>query len=92
MKENMDRTFGLVFSQRLLLMIIDKGASREEAYDIIQPLAMQAWREKRMFRDLVEKSTEVSRWLSAEEVAEAFDYSYHMKSVDTIFKRAGIKG
>lgn len=92
MKENMDRTFGLVFSQRLLLMIIDKGASREEAYDIIQPLAMQAWREKRMFRDLVEKSTEVSRWLSADEVAEAFDYGYHMKSVDTIFKRAGIKG
>jgi adenylosuccinate lyase len=45
-----------------------------------------------MFRDLVEKSTEVSRWLSADEVAEAFDYGYHMKSVDTIFKRAGIKG
>jgi adenylosuccinate lyase len=90
MKENMNRTFGLVFSQRLLLMIIDKGAAREEAYDLVQPLAMQTWREKKMFRELVDSSGDIKRWLSAEEIAEAFDYGYHMAQVETIFKRVGL--
>ncbi|MEL7360396.1 MAG: lyase family protein, partial [Cyanobacteria bacterium J06560_6] len=54
MKENMERTYGLVFSQRLLLMLIDTGLSREAAYDLVQPLAMKAWRERTSFREIVE--------------------------------------
>src|SRR5699024_11914638 len=54
MAENMEKTHGLVFSQRLLLMLIEKGLSRELAYDTVQPLAMRAWEDNRPFRDFVE--------------------------------------
>ena len=56
MKRNMDRTFGLIYSQRILLALIDKGLVREEAYDTVQPLAMQAWDEQVQFRTLVDAS------------------------------------
>lgn len=91
MKENINRTFGLVFSQRLLLLMIDKGISRETSYDLVQPLAMQAWREKRMFRELVEASREICVLLSPEEIADAFDYAHHTRQVDAIFIRAGLQ-
>jgi adenylosuccinate lyase len=90
MKENMEKTHGLVFSQRLLLMLIDKGLSRELAYDTVQPLAMKSWEEKRPFRDLVEKDPEIQKNLSREEIESAFDYAHHTKNVDRIFKRAGL--
>ncbi len=56
MKRNMGRTFGLIYSQRILLALIDKGLVREEAYDTVQPLAMQAWDEQVQFRTLVDAS------------------------------------
>lgn len=90
MLENINKTFGLVFSQRLLLMLIEKGLVREEAYDTVQPLAMQAWREKRMFRDLVENDPIITKNLTAEEINEAFDLKHHTRQVDTIFKRVGL--
>jgi adenylosuccinate lyase len=89
MKENIDRTFGLVFSQRLLLKLIEKGMSREKAYDIVQPLAMRAWKERRSFRDLVD-SSEIAEALGAEDVNDAFDLMYHTRQVDRIFERVGI--
>lgn len=89
MKENIDRTFGLVFSQRVLLKLIDRGMSREKAYDLVQPLAMQAWKERRPFRELVEAS-EIAQVLDATEIADAFDLMYHTRQVDTIFKRLGL--
>ena len=54
MKSNMDRTFGLIYSQRVLLALIDKGLVREEAYDMVQPKAMEAWEKQVPFRELVE--------------------------------------
>ncbi|MEX2585131.1 MAG: adenylosuccinate lyase [Balneolaceae bacterium] len=90
MKANMERTQGLVFSQRLLLLLIDKGLSREKAYDSVQPLAMKAWEEDRPFRDLVEADTTIREYLSDEEIASAFDWKHHTKNVDLIFDRAGI--
>ncbi len=90
MKENMDKTHGLVFSQRLLLMLIEKGLSREKAYDTVQPLAMKAWEEKRGLRDLVEKDPTISVNLTKKEIAEAFDLSYHSRRVDEIFARVGL--
>lgn len=90
MKENMQKTHGLVFSQRLLLMLIEKGLSRETAYDTVQPLAMKSWEEKRPFQELVESDSTINENLSSEEINAAFDLSYHTKRVDEIFERAGL--
>lgn len=90
MLKNMGQTHGLVFSQRLLLMMIDKGVSRENAYDAVQGLAMKAWEEQKDFRPLVENSDAVNEYLSADEIAEAFDINHHTRRVDEIFKRAGL--
>lgn len=90
MKENMEKTHGLVFSQRLLLMLIEKGLSRENAYDTVQPLAMKAWEEKRSFRELVESDQLISNNLTEADIENAFDLNYHTRRVDEIFKRAGL--
>ncbi len=90
MKENMDKTHGLVFSQRLLLMLIEKGLSREKAYDTVQPLAMKAWEEKRSFRELVESDSVIKENLTPGEIDDAFDLKHHTRRVDEIFKRAGL--
>ncbi len=91
MKRNMDRTFGLIYSQRVLLSLIDKGMSREEAYDLVQPKAMQAWERQVPFRELIESDGEIAKRLSKEEIADCFDYKYHLKNVDVIFKRLGLE-
>ncbi|MDI6401035.1 adenylosuccinate lyase [Balneolaceae bacterium ANBcel3] len=90
MKENIQKTHGVVFSQRLMLMLIDKGLSREEAYDLVQPLAMKAWEEKRSFRDLLESDTALTNHLSSSDIEEAFDLNHHTRNVDVIFERAGL--
>ncbi|KOY81781.1 adenylosuccinate lyase [Lysinibacillus macroides] len=90
MKRNMDRTFGLIYSQRILLALIDKGLVREEAYDTVQPLAMQAWDEQVQFRTLVDASEKITSYLTKEELDECFDYNYHLQHVDMIFERLGL--
>lgn len=90
MKENINKTFGLVFSQRVLLKLIDKGLSREKAYDLVQPLAMKAWEEKTALRELVASHSEITYHLSADDIADAFDLNHHTAQVDTIFKRIGL--
>lgn len=87
MKRNMERTFGLIYSQRVLLSLINKGLKREEAYDRVQRLAMQAWEEQRPFRPLVEADEQITQTLSPREIEDCFDYHYHLKHVDTIFAR-----
>ena len=90
MLRNMERTFGLYNSQRLLLKMIDTGLSREEAYDTVQPLAMKAWEEERSFREIVEESDAVTSRLTPDEIADAFDPAYHLRHVDHIFERVGL--
>ncbi|MFB4214045.1 adenylosuccinate lyase [Shouchella sp. 1P09AA] len=90
MKRNMTRTYGLIYSQRVLLSLIDKGMVREEAYDLVQPKATQAWEEGIQFRELIEKEPKITAVLSNEELDECFNYEHHMKHVDTIFNRLGI--
>lgn len=90
MKRNMDRTFGLIYSQHVMLKLIEKGMSREKAYDTVQPRAMQAWEEQRSFRAIVEEDPTISSTLTKEELDECFDYRYHLKHVDTIFQRLGL--
>lgn len=90
MRNNMDRTLGLIYSQRVLLALIDKGMAREAAYDVVQPKAMEAWETKQPFRQLVEGEPKITALLSPEEIADCFDYNYHLKNVDLIFERLGL--
>lgn len=90
MKRNMDKTLGLIYSQRVLLALIDKGMVREEAYDTVQPRAMEAWEKQIPFRDLIEADPVIQSKLSKEEIADCFDYNYHLKNVDIIFERLGL--
>ncbi|MBM7580426.1 adenylosuccinate lyase [Jeotgalibacillus terrae] len=90
MKRNMDRTLGLIYSQRVLLALIDKGLSREEAYDTVQPKAMEAWEKQVHFRELVEGEEKITSKLSPAEIEDCFDYTYHLQHVDTVFKRIGL--
>lgn len=90
MKRNMDRTLGLIYSQRVLLALIDKGMSREEAYDTVQPRAMEAWEQQVQFRSLIENDEKIAGLLSEAEIDDCFDYNYHLKHVDMIFERLGL--
>lgn len=90
MKRNMERTLGLIYSQRVLLALIDKGMTREQAYDTVQPRAMEAWEMQVPFRSLVEQDETISSKLSTTEIDVCFDYNYHLKHVDTIFERLGL--
>lgn len=91
MRQNIDKSFGLVFSQRLMLMLIDAGLSREKAYDTVQPLAMKAWTEKIQFKPLVEAHELIQKTLSSEQIEEVFDLAYHTRNVDLLFERAGLR-
>jgi adenylosuccinate lyase len=90
MRANMERTYGLYNSQRLLLKLIDAGLSREAAYDLVQPRAMQAWQEGRAFRDLVLADEAIRAHLSEADIDDAFDPGYHLRHVDAIFERVGL--
>ncbi|MFD2640099.1 adenylosuccinate lyase [Piscibacillus salipiscarius] len=90
MKRNMDRTFGLIFSQRVLLSLIDKGLSREKAYDLVQPLTMQAWEEQTSFQELVRNHPDIKEQMTEAELDDCFDATYHLKNVDVIFERVGL--
>ncbi|KYK43682.1 adenylosuccinate lyase [Bradyrhizobium liaoningense] len=87
MQKNLDRLGGLVHSQRVLLALTQKGASREDAYKLVQRNAMPVWRGEGDFLQLLKKDTEVKKYLSDTEIEEQFDLGYHLKHVDTIFKR-----
>ena len=90
MRENMDDSYGLPFSQRVLLALIEKGRSRQKAYKIVQRNAMQSWKERRAFRELLDADSEVRDQLSAAELDELFDYSYYTRYVDDSFRRLGL--
>ncbi|MBD1373350.1 adenylosuccinate lyase [Hazenella sp. IB182357] len=92
MKRNMDRTFGLIYSQRVLLALIQKGLKREEAYDRVQSLAMRAWEAQSSFKDLVRADHVITAHLNETEIEDCFDYHYHLAQVDPIFKRLGLIG
>jgi adenylosuccinate lyase len=91
MRENMEETYGLYNSQRLLLKLIDKGLNREEAYDRVQPLAMTAWEEERPFQEVVAEADAITEVLTDDEIEEIFDPEYHVRNVDRIFRRVGLE-
>jgi adenylosuccinate lyase len=87
MRENMEKTRGLVHSQRVLLALTQKGVSREDAYRQVQRNATRAWNNEGTLLELLKADTDVSRMLSPDELSAQFDLSYHLKGVDTIFER-----
>ncbi len=91
MKKNMEKTYGLIYSQRVLLALIEHGVAREEAYDAVQAKAMQAWEEERSFAELAAQEPLVQRHLQKDELAACFDYRVHLQHVDMIFARLGLQ-
>ena len=87
MQKNLDRLGGLIHSQRVLLALTQKGLSREDSYRLVQRNAMPVWRGEGDFLNLLKKDPEVSAALTDPELESLFDLGYHLKHVDTIFKR-----
>jgi adenylosuccinate lyase len=90
MRENMELTHGLGFSQRVLLALIEKGLSRQDAYTIVQRNSMRAWRERTSFHDLLAADPDVRQHLSPSELDELFDYGYYLRHIDAAFERLGL--
>jgi len=87
MMTNLEKMGGLIFSQQILLALIDKGMTREEGYKVVQRNAMKGWEEGEPFKSVLMKDEEVMGLLTQKELDELFDLKYHLKHVDTIFKR-----
>jgi adenylosuccinate lyase len=90
MRENMEITRGVVFSQRVLLALVEKGMSRQDAYLIVQRAGHVALDERRPFRDTIAAQPDVASRFSAEALDELFDYSYFTREVDKSFARTGL--
>jgi adenylosuccinate lyase len=87
MKENMKRSFGLYNSQRVMLALVEKGVSREDAYALVQRNAMKSWRQKKGFKALLRKDKAVMKHLSASELSSLFELKPFLRHVDVLFER-----
>ncbi|WP_270330055.1 adenylosuccinate lyase [Lapidilactobacillus dextrinicus] len=90
MLQNMNLTHGLIFSQRVLLKLVEKGFSREEAYDLVQPKTAEAWDHGADFKTLLANDPKVMAKLTPADLDDAFDYHWHLKRVNEIFERLGL--
>ena len=90
MRANIWRTRGVIFAQRVMNALIEKGLSREEAYDTVQPIAMKAWTEGLDYQTLLKENEKVMQLLGEESLDACFTLEYYFKNVDYIFKRVGI--
>ena len=90
MRENMDASYGLPFSQRVMLALIETGLSRQDAYKIVQRNAMVSWQERRAFREVLDGDSDVTSRLKPGQLDELFDYAYYTKYVDDSFRRLGL--
>jgi len=91
MQRNMNVYGGVIFSQRVLLTLVEKGMNREEAYRVVQECAMSAWNKiDGNFRKLITQNETVTKTLSIEEIDTCFDPNHHLKNLDEIYQRLGI--
>jgi len=90
MRENMERSFGLMFSQRVLLRLAETGLPRQQAYEMVQRNALRAWRERAPFRAFLAGDPEVTARLTAADLDACFDPTWYLRNVDAIYKRAGL--
>jgi adenylosuccinate lyase len=87
MKENIGKSYGLFCSQRVLLKLTENGLSREDAYKVVQARAMESWKQKVPYKDLLKKDKIITKYLSAKEIDKLFDMKFYTKNVDFIYKR-----
>jgi len=90
MKRNIQLTRGLIFSQRVMLALVDKGLSRQKAYQLVQRNALKAWKGNKNFLNLLKADSEVTATLPPEELEPLFDEQYYLRYIDNIFKRLGL--
>ena len=90
MAENLERSYGLVYSQRVLLKLTEAGLARQKAYELVQRTAMRAWRERRSFYELLAADPAVTEHLAPAELKACFDPSWYLRNVNAIFRRAGL--
>ena len=90
MEKNLGLTKGLVFSQRVMLSLIDKGLSRQQAYKLVQHNAMKAWQGNKNYLKLLKADTEITAVLSPSELESLFDYNFYLRYIDDVFKRLGL--
>lgn len=87
MKENLERTRGLIFSQRIMLKLTKKGLSREEAYRMVQGISMQVWKDQSNFKELLLEDSGIGQYLTKLEIEKCFDYQTYLQNIDLIFAR-----
>ena len=90
MLTNLVKTKGLIFSQRVLLKLMDKGLMRTKAYDVVQRLAMKTWRQGSDFKDNLLSDKEVLRYLNKKELDKIFDLDYYLRNVNKIYRKVGL--
>jgi adenylosuccinate lyase len=90
-KKNLELTNGIIYSQKVMLKLIEKNMKREDAYKYVQNIAMKCWEKKTRFYDLLSEDKNVMKYLSEKELKDIFDYRILNKKVDFIFRRLGIK-
>jgi adenylosuccinate lyase len=90
MRENMERSLGLMYSQRVLLQLAERGLPRQRAYELVQRNAMRAWQEGVAFRDLLAGDAEIGALLPGAALDACFDPSWYLRNVDAIYRRAGL--
>lgn len=91
MMENLNKTGGLIFSQRIMLAVVSKGVLREDAYKWVQRNAMARWLKGEDFRTNVEKDPDITKYLTKEEIDNCFDYQWFLRNIDMIMARFGIE-
>jgi adenylosuccinate lyase len=90
MLANLAKTRGLIFSQRVLIALMNKGLGRTQAYDLVQTAAMQTWKGTGNFRDNLLQISGAAKYLSARELDKIFDLNYYLRNVDKIFHKVGL--
>jgi adenylosuccinate lyase len=87
---NLELTGGLIYSQRVLLALVESGLARETAYDLVQGYALQAWESGQRFSELLRQDRVISEKLDEQKLKECFDPAYYLKRVDYIYRRLGL--
>ncbi|MFP4082816.1 MAG: adenylosuccinate lyase [Candidatus Aminicenantes bacterium] len=87
MKQNMDLTHGLIFSQKLLLTLMKKNLSRDQAYDLVQKNSLRAWEKNLDFKEMVQSDPQIKKFLSSPEIEECFSIHPYLKNIDYIFEK-----
>jgi adenylosuccinate lyase len=87
MKKNLNLTKGLVFSQRIMLALTDKGLSREKAYKLVQDKALESWKRNKDFKELIINDKKIKKYISIDEIEKCFDYQYFLRNMDFIYRK-----